>query len=554
MEQFNQNGSNDIDNYESNEQNQTNPNNDNGLHDQGESVAVNNSVNNSANNSANNSNGNDRYQQNQPSQNQQYQQNQYQQSQYAHNQNWYGQYPNQYQNSQYQNSQYYNNQEYVNNQYNQNANNFSAQYPDNYTVNSNGTGSYSSDYVKQSAPYNAMNAGSSNVVHDNTQKKKQLQKWQESLNAFIMLGIVCVVVIVGFTMFKGPREFIGGVVNNVSQLIGKHDKNQNNKPIGDYSILSRKDLEGKGLGLRPYDPKTDEDELDKNGFERDLSMPADYEKIPSVIESEEEAGKQLGPILKNRAINNEDEEQKFARLYEFYCEKMPEITSQEDSKIYDDIFTHYKYSTKGQADYFGDLLQRWGEEHNSACVADGNGVYKVSPFSIWKPVLLLYSGQNRNEPTYADKNGNAVDYYSSAHRDSLMSVARYMIYNQGFRNVTVTPGGVSGYTGATSPDGDYLPLTQVVLPSKDNPNKFDLFIDTLKSPEGEDKNKEYNVMVDPYTAIRHTVLLRDTNKHILPFRVVIHDIDRPLSNIPDKKTGKIELLEVIRKFGIKTVY
>lgn len=542
MEQFNQHDSNDIDNYESNEQNQTNPNNDNGLHNQGESFVVNNSV--------NNSNGNDRYQQNQPSQNQQYQQNQYQQSQYAQNQNWYGQYPNQY-----QNSQYYNNQEYVNNQYNQNVNNFSAQYPDNYAVNSNGTGSYSSDYVKQSAPYNAMNADSSNVVHDNTQKKKQLQKWQESLNAFIMLGIVCVVVIVVFTMFKGPREFIGGVVNNISQLIGKHDKNQNNKPIGDYSTWSRKDLEGKGLGLRPYNPKTEKDELDKNGFERDLSMLADYEKIPSVIESEEEAGKQLGPILKNRAINNEDDEQKFARLYEFYCEKMPEITSQEDSKIYDDIFTHYKYSTKGQADYFGDLLQRWGEEHNSACVADGNGVYKVSPFSIWKPTVVPYQYYDGTSgPLYVGKDGNMVDRRSSAHRDSLMSVARYMIYNQGFRNVTVTPGGVSGHTGATSPDGEYLPLTQVVLPSKDNPNKFDLFIDTLKYPEGEDKNKEYNVMVDPYTAIRHTVLLRDTNKRILPFRVVIHDIDRPLSNIPDKKTGKIELLEVIRKFGIKTVY
>lgn len=545
MEQFNQHDSNDQSNYNLSNQNQSISHNDNGLSNQGKSSAVNNS----ANNNVNSSNANDQCQQNQPLQNQQYQQNQYQQSQYAQNQNWYGQYPNQY-----QNSQYYNNQEYVNNQYDQNANNFSAQYPDNYTANSNGTGSYSSYYVNQSAPYNAMNADSSNVVHDNTQKKKQLQKWQESLNAFIMLAIVCVVVIVVFTMFKGPREFVGGVVNNVSQLIGKHDKNQNNKSIGDYSIWSRKDLEGKGLGLRPYNPKTEKDELDKNGFERDLSMPADYEKIPSVIESEEEAGKQLGPILKNRAINNEDDEQKFARLYEFYCEKMPEITSQEDSKIYDDIFTHYKYSTKGQADYFGDLLQRWGEEHNSACVADGNGVYKVSPFSIWKPVLLLYSGQNRNEPTYADKNGNAVDYYSSAHRDSLMSVARYMIYNQGFRNVTVTPGGVSGYTGATSPDGDYLPLTQVVLPSKNNPNKFDLFIDILKSPEGEDKNKEYNVMVDPYTAISHTVLLRDTNKHILPFRVVIHDIDRPLSNIPDKKTGKIELLEVIRKFGIKTVY
>ncbi|RIY18206.1 hypothetical protein CJI57_00100, partial [Bifidobacteriaceae bacterium WP012] len=108
-----------------------------------------------------------------------------------------------------------------------------------------------------------------------------------------------------------------------------------------------------------------------------------------------------------------------------------------------------------------------------------------------------------------------------------------MIYNQGLRFVVVEPGGISGVAYASRPDGAFLKLTQVVLPSKDNPNKFDLFIDTLESPDSEDKNKDDNTMVNPYTAIQHTVLLRDTNKHILPFRVVIHNIDRPLSNLPD---------------------
>ena len=421
----------------------------------------------------------------------------------------------------------------------------------NTNVNSNGAGAYSDNHVKQYAPYNAMNAGSSNVVHGNTQKKKQLQKWQESLNAFIMFGIVCVVVIVVFTMFKGPREFIGGMVNNVSQLIGKHDKNQNNKPIGDYSTWLRKDLEGKGLGLRPYDPKTEKDKLDKNGFERDLNISEEYDKIPSVIESEEDAGGQVGPILKNRAINNDADEQKFANFYHLYCEKMPEITSQEGSEIYDDIFTHYKYSTKGQADYL-DLLQRQNESYNPICTANGDGTLKVSPFTIWKPnvVHYLYHG-SVNTPLYVDKDGKMMHFRNAAHRESLMSTARYMIYNQGLRFVVVEPGGISGVAYASRPDGAFLKLTQVVLPSKDNPNKFDLFIDTLESPDSEDKNKDDNTMVNPYTAIQHTVLLRDTNKHILPFRVVIHNIDRPLSNLPDEKTGKIELLEVAKKFGIK---
>ncbi|WP_421776661.1 hypothetical protein [Gardnerella sp. KA00255] len=542
MEQFNQNGSNDIDNYESNEQNQTNPNNDNGLHDQGESVAVNNSV----NNSANNSNGNDRYQQNQPSQNQQYQQNQYQQSQYAHNQNWYGQYPNQYQNSQYQNSQYYNNQEYVNNQYNQNANNFSAQYPDNYTVNSNGTGSYSSDYVKQSAPYNAMNAGSSNVVHDNTQKKKQLQKWQESLNAFIMLGIVCVVVIVGFTMFKGPREFICGTTNYIINFIQGRD--ENGIPQKDYSTWSRKDLEGKGLGLRPYDPKTDEDKFDNKGFERDLNMPKDY-STPSVIESEEDAGGQVGPILKNRVANNKQDEQQLFNLYKFYC------TNEADYSKSKDIITHHKYSTKGQADFIG-LLSKSQFGDNTMCVEKDDGTREPSGRTVWEPILLSYSDQNRNKPTYVDKNGNAVDYYKSAHRDSLMSVARYMLYEQGFERTTVTPGGVVGIVDVPdSSEDDYYGyrIYQLVIPSKDNPNKFDVFIYAIHLKSYLDHSEDKYVLVfNPFLSVEQAIVLRDTNKHILPFRVVIHDIDRPLNNTPTNDDRyNTELLKVMKKFGIK---
>lgn len=395
----------------------------------------------------------------------------------------------------------------------------------------------------------------SNNSNNEAQNKEQEQKHEKLQKRLLAAGVAGAVALIGFTAFKEPREFVGGVANNVSHLIQNHNNNKaDNKPLGDYSTWSRKDLEGKGLGLRPYDPKTEKDKLDKNGFERDLNIPEEYDKIPSVIESEEEAGRQLGPILNNRAINNEDDEQKFARLYEFYCNNTQEITSQEGSEIYDDIFTKYKYSTKGQADYL-DLLQRQNESYNPICTANGDGTFKVSPFTIWKPTVKLYEYYDSvNTPLYVDKEGNVVGHRSSAHRDSLMSTARYMIYNQGLRFVAVTPGGISGVAYASRPDGALLKLTQVVLPSKDNPNKFDLFIDTLESPDSENKNKDDNIMVDPYTAIQHAVLLRDINKHILPFRVVIHNIDRPLSNLPDEKTGKIELLEVAKKFGIKIEY
>ena len=392
-------------------------------------------------------------------------------------------------------------------------------------------------------------------INNETQNKESEQKHEKLQKRLLAAGVAGAVALIGFTAFKEPREFVSGVANNVSHLIQNHNNNKaDNKPLGDYSTWSRKELEGKGLGLRPYDPKTEKDKLDKNGFERDLNIPEEYDRIPSVIESEEEAGRQLGPIFKNGVINNEADEQKFANLYYLYCEKMPEITSQEGSETYDDIFTKYKYSTKGQADYL-DLLQKQNESYNPICTANGDGTFKVSPFTIWKPIVRPYEYYDSvNTPLYVDKEGNVVGHRSSAHRDSLMSAARYMIYNQGLRFVVMTPGGISSIAYASRPDGALLKLTQVVLPSKDNPNKFDLFIDTLESPDSENKNKDDNIMVDPYTAIQHAVLLRDINKHILPFRVVIHNIDRPLSNLPDEKTGKIELLEVAKKFGIKIEY
>lgn len=379
--------------------------------------------------------------------------------------------------------------------------------------------------------------------NNDPQNKKQLQKRQELINGLIMLGIVCVVVVVGFTKFKGPREFICGTTNYIINFIQGRDENGILKK--DYSTWSRKDLEGKGLGLRPYDSKIDEDRLDKNGFERELNMPEDY-SIPSVIESEEDARGQVGPILKNRVANNKQDEQKLFNLYKRYC------TNEEDN--YKDIVIDHKYSTKGQADFIGLLSKRqFGD--NTMCVEKDDGTREPSGITVWEPILLSYSDQNRNKPTYADKNGNAVDYYKSAHRDSLISVARYMLYEQGFERTTVTPGGVVGIVHIPDPSDDYYEykIYQVVIPSKDNPNKFDVFIDASHFKYPEYTGDKDDLVVDPFLSVNQAIVLRDTNKHILPFRVVIHDIDRPLNNTPTDDDNKYntELLEVMKKFGIK---
>ena len=75
--------------------------------------------------------------------------------------------------------------------------------------------------------------------NNDPQNKKQLQKRQELINALIMVGIVCVVVIVGFTKFKGPREFICGTTNYIINFIQGRD--ENGIPKKDYSTWSRKD-------------------------------------------------------------------------------------------------------------------------------------------------------------------------------------------------------------------------------------------------------------------------------------------------------------------------
>lgn len=388
--------------------------------------------------------------------------------------------------------------------------------------------------------------------NNDPQNKKQLQKRQELINGLIMLGIVCVVVVVGFTKFKGPREFICGTTNYIINFIQGRD--ENGIPKKDYSTWSRKDLEGNGL--RAYNPNTDKDKFDKNGFERELNMPENYAAGSRiVIETSAEKG-QLGPILKNGVVDSDADEATMKVAYANYCKAGQEHGSPEVSRS----FNEYEGATQNQKTFLTDTVSRLDGQYGVLCDVD-----QKTPV---EPNLLLVKyfqnvSQSDGSSLYVDKNGNPVTLNESAHRDSLISVARYMLYKQGFSKVQVTPGGVIGTSMVLSSkddNGNYYTdtATEIVVPSKTDPNKFDVYAEyiylphyfrfngRLSSPNEDDGNK----MMDGELLIERANMLRDKNKHLMPFQIVAHNVERPFSD-EDKSTdsgSKSELDYISDKF------
>ncbi|PNS43939.1 hypothetical protein [Gardnerella vaginalis] len=581
MEQFNQNGSNDIDNYESNEQNQTNPNNDNGLHDQGESVAVNNSV----NNSANNSNGNDRYQQNQPSQNQpsqnqpsqnqQYQQNQYQPSQYAQNQNWYGQYPNQYQNSQYQNSQYYNNREYVNNQYNQNANNFSAQYPYNYTVNSNGTGSYSSDYVKQSAPYNAMNADSSyssdstsvKVNSSNFNLKSLLTKRNKIIAAVVCLSILLCVVVALCVPQKHNNSKRAATASSQSDShkhssadVKTEPKRQENPDAvdaggpADYSALPLNQIYdqnwykvGSELVATPgYTNNHNVVGMDVDAPVNDHDGFYNFYNARYKIDSAAEKG-QIGKVIRSEISNSDADDDAIMEYYRVASDKrgtLPKLTTAQRNYLegWNSVTDNFNKYTR-ESLYSGRISI---DKMMSATITTTYN--SRHPGSVGYADMYQSNERETNVP-YVDENGDSIEFKKSAHYDSIMSVARWMMYDQGFYNVHASPAGAWGTCRLDN--RGYVEAVQIVIPSQDKPDKFDVMVgvlDDIYFNRVLSRDIYYHVAdysgTDDYAL--YASVLRQSNKStgILPFRAILHDVDRPL------RAKDNELPRVMKKFGI----
>ena len=437
-----------------------------------------------------------------------------------------------------------------NNQNNYYSSNQNQSTQNNTNVNSNGAEAYSDNHVKQYVPYNAINANSYNFVQNNPQNKKQLQKRQELINGLIAAGVVCAVLLVVFTVFKGPREFIGGVATRVSWLFQGRDKDG---VLGDYAVWSRKELEGNGL--HAYSPAADKDKFDKNGFERNLNMPEDYLSVNQiVVETSADKG-QLGPILKNDVVNNDFDEVIMDGLYKSYCKVVnPDLSHDRarEENFFDDsknksASTDQLMFLKRVQDYipmgYYALCDDGAKPKNSGLVLIGA-----------RQSVLRQDGSS----VYVDKDGNPVTLSESAHRDSLISVAWYMLYKQGFARVQVTPGGVVGIgAGLRSTElQDYDTFTEVVVPSKTDPNKFDLYIDAIYMPNGRkyfggdgDFNEEKGNRMIGELPIEQVNILRNKNKHLMPFRIVAHNVERPFAVAKGQDSSEID--EIVKNFKIK---
>lgn len=170
------------------------------------------------------------------------------------------------------------------------------------------------------------------------------------------------------------------------------------------------------------------------------------------------------------------------------------------------------------------------------------------PGSVGYADMYQSNAEELNVP-YVDENGNSIGLDKSAHYDSLMSVVHWMLYDQGFYNVAVSPAGVWGTCRLDN--RGYMEAVQIVLPSQDNPDKFDVFVGVLDDIYyNRVLTSDVNYTVADYSGTNDYALyasvLRQSNKStgILPFRAILHNVDRPL------RAKDNELSRVMRKFGV----
>lgn len=138
--------------------------------------------------------------------------------------------------------------------------------------------------------------------------------------------------------------------------------------------------------------------------------------------------------------------------------------------------------------------------------------------------------------------------------ESLYSIATWMLYEGGFYDVHVSPSGVWGK--CRFDDKGYQQVTQIVLPSNDDPNKYDVFVDNLEAinrygehfrkikQEQENYDDDLAFLDAGQDIALYAKVLRTVNHDSLPFRVVLHDVDRPL------RAKDNEIVRVANKFGL----
>lgn len=240
-------------------------------------------------------------------------------------------------------------------------------------------------------------------------------------------------------------------------------------------------------------------------------------------------GKQEGPIFHSAIVNSYDDDQAFEEYRFNHSSKEVPNPTDENKKLV----------IKGK--------------HYPPNEAQKNYARRVSAVfdDKFHQMYSHYATRDFIQDISSDDVKNEFYGHKGKHYQSLESVARWMMFDQSFYNVYHTPYGVWGKC-RLGKDG-LTELTQVVLPSLDNPNKFDVFIDYVGDSSRfspyivEDAlcyeaNKKFCLSNGPDLALYADSLRR--NSKTVPFKVVLHDIDRPL------RAKDNEIVRVSEKFGL----
>lgn len=135
-----------------------------------------------------------------------------------------------------------------------------------------------------------------------------------------------------------------------------------------------------------------------------------------------------------------------------------------------------------------------------------------------------------------------LDMVKNPFEKSISSVAEWMRYDAGFYDVLVSNSGVIGTCRLGKHGAE---VQEIVLPSLTNSKKFDVFIDDLSDlSRYAETFSTFDYMTD---LVSYADMLRQNSK-TLPFKVVLHNIDRPL-RATDNEVGK-----VASKFGLTEDY
>lgn len=264
------------------------------------------------------------------------------------------------------------------------------------------------------------------------------------------------------------------------------------------------------------------------------------------IDSAAEKG-QIGKVIRSKISNSDADDDAIMEYYHVASDKrgmLPNLTAEQR-----DYLEKWNSVTDNFNKYTRESLYSGRISIDKMMSATITTTYNSRhPGSVGYADMYQSNERETNVP-YVDENGDSIEFKKSAHYDSIMSVARWMMYDQGFYNVHASPAGAWGTCRLD--DRGYMEAVQIVLPSQDNPDKFDVMVgvlDDIYFNRALSSDIYYHVAdysgTDDYAL--YSSVLRQSNKStgILPFRAILHDVDRPL------RAKDNELPRVMKKFGV----